>query len=67
VVFVFVRFEDPTEATSQGAEAAASPTSSMVRDAAAVLMEAVRDTDVFTMVLSRLVESIAVHDARSGG
>ncbi len=83
VVFVFVRFEDLTEATSQGAEAAAS----MVRDAAAVLMEAVRDADVLarispdtfcvllagatggveTMVLSRLVESIAVNDARSGG
>jgi diguanylate cyclase (GGDEF)-like protein len=83
VVFVFVRFEGLTQATGGGSEAAAS----MVRDAAAVLMEAVRDADVLarispdtfcvllagatggveTMVLSRLVESIAIHDARTAG
>ncbi len=83
VVFVFVRFQGLTQATGGGSEAAAS----MVRDAAAVLMEAVRDADVLarispdtfcvllagatggveTMVLSRLVESIAVHDVRTGG
>ena len=80
VVFVFVRFQGLTEAAEDGSEAP------LVRDAAAVLMEAVRDADVLarispdtfcvllagatggveTMVLSRLVESIAVHDARSG-
>lgn len=79
VVFLFVRLEGLDQAATTG-EAA-----DVARDAASVLLEAVRDADVpariapgtfcmlltgeargaETMVLSRLVEAIAVHDARS--
>lgn len=79
VVFLFVRLEGLDQAETAG-EAA-----DVARDAAAVLLEAVRDADVpariapgtfcvlltgeargaETVVLSRLVEAIAVHDARS--
>lgn len=79
VVFLFVRLEglDKAATIDEAAEIA--------RDAASVLLEAVRDADVpariapgtfcvlltgeargaETVVLSRLVEAIAVHDARS--
>ncbi len=81
VVFLFVRLEGLAGiAGTNGAEEAAS----LARDAAAVLLEAVRDSDVpariaidtfcvlltgeargaEALVLSRLVEAIAVHDAR---
>ena len=81
VVFLFVRLEGLDGIVSaSGAEEAGS----FVRDAAALLMEAVRDSDVparigadtfcvlltgeakgaEALVLSRLVEAIAVHDAR---
>jgi diguanylate cyclase (GGDEF)-like protein len=81
VVFLFVRLEGlAVIAGTNGAEEAAS----LARDAAAVLLEAVRDSDVpariaidtfcvlltgeargaEALVLSRLVEAIAVHDAR---
>jgi diguanylate cyclase (GGDEF)-like protein len=81
VVFLFVRLEGLAGiAGTNGAEQAAS----LARDAAAVLLEAVRDSDVpariaidtfcvlltgeargaEALVLSRLVEAIAVHDAR---
>jgi diguanylate cyclase (GGDEF)-like protein len=79
VVFLFVRLEGLDQATPAG------DTSDLARDAASVLLEAVRDADVpariapgtfcvlltgeargaEAMVLSRLVEAIAVHDARS--
>jgi diguanylate cyclase (GGDEF)-like protein len=83
VVFLFVRLEGFTETTSgEGASGA----DDAARDAAEVLMQAVRDSDVparvapdtfcvlltgdaigaETLVLSRLVEAIAVHNARSG-
>lgn len=77
VVFVFVRFDDPSQLTDpvEGEE--------LARDAAQIVLEAVRDADVparialdtlcvlltgdatgaETLVLSRLVEAIAVHDA----
>jgi diguanylate cyclase (GGDEF)-like protein len=82
VVFLFVRLEGLAGiAGTNGAEEAAS----LASDAAAVLLEAVRDSDVpariaidtfcvlltgeargaEALVLSRLVEAIAVHDARS--
>ena len=81
VVFLFVRLDGLAGiAGANGAEEAAS----LARDAAAVLLEAVRDSDVPAriaidtfcvlltgeargaepLVLSRLVEAIAVHDAR---
>ena len=80
VVFLFVRLDGLAGIASDGAEEAAS----LARDAAAVLLEAVRDSDVparitidtfcvlltgdargaEALVLSRLVEAIAVHDAR---
>ena len=81
VVFLFVRLDGLAGiAGTNGAEEAAS----LARDAAAVLLEAVRDSDVpariaidtfcvlltgeargaEALVLSRLVEAIAVHDAR---
>lgn len=80
VVFVFVRFEDHARMLAardlDGADA-------LARDAASIVLEAVRDADVpariardtlcvllagdaggaETLVLSRLVEAIAVHDA----
>lgn len=80
VVFLFVRLDGLAGITAtDGAEEAAS----LARDAAAVLLEAVRDSDVpariaidtfcvlltgeargaEALVLSRLVEAIAVHDA----
>ena len=80
VVFVFVRLEDHDELLdSIGVEAA----DELARDAAGVILEAVRDSDVparirpdtmcvlltgeadgaETIVLSRLVEAMAVHDA----
>lgn len=80
VVFVFVRLEDHDELLdSMGVEAA----DELARDAAGVILEAVRDSDVparirpdtmcvlltgeadgaETIVLSRLVEAMAVHDA----
>lgn len=78
VVFVFVRFDDraqPTDRSDDGDE--------LARDAAQVVLEAVRDADVpariasdtlcvlltgdatgaESLVLSRLIEAIAVHDA----
>ncbi len=81
VVFLFVRLEGVVAALTSGALDEAE---SMARDAAEVLLEAVRDSDVparvsadtfcvlltgdaggaETLVLSRLVESIAVHDAQ---
>lgn len=82
VVFLFVRLEGFVETISeQGVTGAAD----VARDAAEVLMEAVRDSDVparigpdtfcvlltgeatgaETLVLSRLVEAIAMHNARS--
>ncbi len=77
VVFLFVRVE---ELTAGGSEEAGA----LARDAAGVLLEAIRDSDVpariavdtfcvlltgeasgaETLVLSRLVEAIALHDAR---
>ena len=81
VVFLFMRLDRyQTVATSLGPDQA----SDLARDAAEVLLQAVRDSDVparvaadtfcvlltgdaagaETIVLSRLVESIAVHDAR---
>ncbi len=77
VVFLFVRV---SELTRGGADDAGA----LARDAASVLLEAIRDSDVpariavdtfcvlltgeargaETLVLSRLVEAIAVHDAR---
>jgi diguanylate cyclase (GGDEF)-like protein len=79
VVFLFVRLEGLVEASETGPEEATR----MVREAAEVLLEAVRDSDVparissdtfavlltgdavgaETLVLSRLVEAIAVHNA----
>jgi diguanylate cyclase (GGDEF)-like protein len=80
-VFLFVRLEGLRDAvTTSGADEAAM----MVRDAAALVLEAVRDSDVparisadtfcvlltgeahgaEALVLSRLVEAIAVNDAR---
>jgi len=81
VVFLFVRLEGVVAALTSGALDEAED---MARDAADVLLEAVRDADVparisadtfcvlltgdaagaETLVLSRLVESIAVHDAQ---
>jgi diguanylate cyclase (GGDEF)-like protein len=82
VVFVFVRLEDHDRILRQeGAEAA----DTLARDAAGVILEAVRDSDLpariapdticvlltgaadgaESLVLSRLVEAIATHDARS--
>jgi diguanylate cyclase (GGDEF)-like protein len=78
VVFLFVRLDGLAEASPDTA-----PT--LARDAAAVVLEAIRDADVpariapdtfcvlltgeahgaETLVLSRLVEAIAVHDART--
>jgi diguanylate cyclase (GGDEF)-like protein len=81
VVFLFMRLDSYQRvAASLGSETA----SELARDAAEVLLQAVRDSDVpariaadtfcvlltgeaagaETIVLSRLVESIAVHDAR---
>jgi diguanylate cyclase (GGDEF)-like protein len=81
VVFLFVRLNGFAElAAALGAE----QVEALARDAAEILMEAVRDADVAsriapdtfcvlltgdaqgaeTLVLSRLVEAIAVHDAR---
>ena len=82
VVFLFVRIEGLADAMRSGGPPEAD---AIVREAAAVLLEAVRDSDVpariaadtfcvlltgsatgsETLVLSRLVEAIAVHDARS--
>jgi diguanylate cyclase (GGDEF)-like protein len=79
VVFLFVRLEGLDQAAPTG------DTADVARDAASVLLEAVRDADVpariargtfcvlltgeargaEAVVLSRLVEAIAVHDARS--
>ena len=81
VVFLFVRLEGVVAAMAAGAPDEAD---AMARDAAEVLLEAVRDSDVparisadtfcvlltgeaagaETLVLSRLVEAIAVHDAK---
>jgi diguanylate cyclase (GGDEF)-like protein len=82
VVFVFIRLDDhEPRRRQQGLE----PAEELARDAAGVVLEAVRDADVpariapdtfcvllsgdaegaETLVLSRLVEAIAVHDARS--
>jgi diguanylate cyclase (GGDEF)-like protein len=82
VVFVFVRLEDHDRILrEEGTEAA----DGLARDAAAVILEAVRDSDLpariapdticvlltgaadgaESLVLSRLVEAIATHDARS--
>ncbi|HEY6566894.1 MAG TPA: GGDEF domain-containing protein [Actinomycetota bacterium] len=78
VVFLFVRLDGLAEAAKDGPELAAR----MAREAAEVLLEAVRDSDVparissdtfavlltgdavgaETLVLSRLVEAIAVHN-----
>jgi len=78
VVFVFVRLDGLDAAPPDAAP-------SLARDAAAVVLEAIRDADVpariapdtfcilltgeahgaETLVLSRLVEAIAVHDARA--
>ncbi|HEX6844014.1 MAG TPA: GGDEF domain-containing protein [Actinomycetota bacterium] len=80
VVFVFVRLEDFAR---RRREEGATQADALVRDAAAVVLEAVRDADVpariasdtfavlltgdatgaESLVLSRLVEAIAVHDA----
>jgi two-component system, cell cycle response regulator len=80
VVFVFVRLDDHDELSATGAGAAEG----LARDAAAVVLDAVRDSDVpariapdtlcvllsgdaegaESLVLSRLVEAMAVHDAR---
>lgn len=81
VVFLFVRLDGlDGDTTARGTQEAAS----FARDAAALLLEAIRDSDVparisvdtfcvlltgeargaETIVLSRLVEAIAVHDAR---
>jgi diguanylate cyclase (GGDEF)-like protein len=80
VVFLFVRLDGLVEAASTGADEAAA----MTTEAAEVLLEAVRDSDVpariasdtftvlltgeavgaETLVLSRLVEAIATHDAK---
>jgi diguanylate cyclase (GGDEF)-like protein len=77
VVFVFVRIEEPASGATPDAIAP-------VREAASIVLEAVRDSDVparvapdtfcilltgdatgaETLVLSRLVEAIAVHNAR---
>ena len=82
VVFLFVRLDGLTEASSEGPQDAAR----IAREAAEVLLEAVRASDVparispdtfavlltgdavgaETLVLSRLVEAIAVHDAARG-
>jgi GGDEF domain-containing protein len=82
VVFVFVRLEDHDRILrEEGADAA----DALARDAAEVILEAVRDADLpariapdticvlltgaadgaESLVLSRLVEAIATHDARS--
>jgi diguanylate cyclase (GGDEF)-like protein len=81
VVFVFVRLDGLSEVA---ATSGADEVTALVRDAAAVVLEAVRDADVparigpdtfcvlltgeargaETLVLSRLVEAIAEHDAR---
>ncbi|MEO8477177.1 MAG: diguanylate cyclase [Actinomycetota bacterium] len=81
VVFLFVRLEGVVAAMAAGEPEEAD---GMARDAAEVLLEAVRDSDVpsriaadtfcvlltghaagaETLVLSRLVEAIAVHDAK---
>jgi diguanylate cyclase (GGDEF)-like protein len=82
VVFVFVRFEDHDRILrEEGADAA----DTLARDAAGVILEAARDSDLpariapdticvlltgaadgaESLVLSRLVEAIATHDARS--
>lgn len=82
VVFVFVRLEDHDRILrEEGTEAA----DTLARDAAAVILEAVRDSDLpariapdticvlltgsadgaESLVLSRLVEAIATHDARN--
>ena len=81
VVFLFVRLEGVVAALTSGGLDEAEE---MARDAAEVLLEAVRDSDVpariaadtfcvlltgdaagaETLVLSRLVEAIAVHDAQ---
>jgi diguanylate cyclase (GGDEF)-like protein len=81
VVLIFVRLDDHAAiVTSDGH----GPADELARDAAAIVLEAVRDADVpariapdtivvlltgdadgaETVVLSRLVEAIAVHDAR---
>jgi diguanylate cyclase (GGDEF)-like protein len=79
VVFLFVRLDGLVEAMAEGPETAGAA----VREAAEVLLEAVRDSDVparvgddtfavlltgdavgaETLVLSRLVEAIAVHNS----
>jgi diguanylate cyclase (GGDEF)-like protein len=81
VVFVFVRLDDHAR---QWREEGPDAAESLARDAASVVLEAVRDADVpariapdtlcvlltgaaagaETFVLSRLVEAMAVHDAR---
>lgn len=81
VVFVFLRLDDHDGVRGSRGQAA---TDELARDAASVVLDAVRDADVpariapdtfcvlltgeaegaETAVLSRLVESIAVHDAR---
>ena len=81
VVFLFVRLEGVVAAMAAGTPDEAD---AMARDAAEVLLEAIRDSDVptrispdtfcvlltgeaagaETLVLSRLVEAIAVHDAK---
>ena len=81
VVFVFLRIDDHAEIeAAEGPQAAGE----LVRDAASVLAEGVRDSDVpariapdtfcvlltgpsqgaESLVLSRLIEALAVHDAR---
>jgi diguanylate cyclase (GGDEF)-like protein len=81
VVFVFVRLEDHDQMLREEGPDAAD---SLARDAAAVILDAVRDSDLpariapdticvlltsaadgaESLVLSRLVEAIATHDAR---
>jgi len=81
-VFVFVRLDDHDRLVREDGH---GPAEDLAKDAAAVVLEAVRDADVpariapdtiavlltgeasgaETVVLSRLVEAIAVHDARS--
>jgi diguanylate cyclase (GGDEF)-like protein len=82
VVFIFIRLDDHDRLVRESGH---EPAEQLAKDAAAVVLEAVRDADVpariapdtlavlltgeaggaETVVLSRLVEAIAVHDARS--
>jgi diguanylate cyclase (GGDEF)-like protein len=81
VVFVFVRLDDHAQLVNESGHV---PAEALAADAAAIVLDAVRDADVpariapdtlavlltgdavgaETVVLSRLIEAIAVHDAR---